>query len=163
MIEKILEDREERYHFVLDLIDQYKLPVICGKVNYPGTDKNTDIAKGIFHILKDRLNLAFKEYTVFSKTMTGYDGESLILVVNMDKLEAKRIGTSIEEESRLGRLFDIDIYIEGGRSVSRSELGLPSRKCIICGEDPRICRKLDRHTTSDILKEIENIYEQIEF
>ena len=45
-------------------------------------------------------------------------------------IKEKMIG--LEEESREGRLLDIDIYDKDFSQISRSSLGLAERKCIIC-------------------------------
>lgn len=157
MIDELLHDRENRYKFILKLIEENNLPVICGKVNYPGYEKNAVTAKRIFNILSEELYISFKDSIVTSKTMTGMDGKSLILVVDMDEIEAKKATVSIEEGSKLGRLFDIDIYSLEKGVVTRKELGLAQRRCIICDGDPWICRKLNKHLLSDLLSEIDKI------
>lgn len=160
MIDSILKSREERYEYILKLIREYRLPVICGKVNYPGANKNTSTADMIFEILSDKLYWKFKESIIFSNLLEGHDGQSLILVVNMDHLTAKKRAAKIEEENRIGRLYDIDVYSLEGLPLSRNELGLKPRKCIICNDNPWICSKLKKHSLSELLAVIDRILEE---
>ncbi|MBZ2174030.1 citrate lyase holo-[acyl-carrier protein] synthase [Schnuerera sp. xch1] len=157
MIDNIFKAREERYKYILKLIERYRLPIICGKINYPGANKNTSAADKIFNMLLDKLYGEFRESIIFSRLLEGYDGKSLIIIVNVDQLTAKKRVVKIEEENRIGRLYDIDVYSLRGISLSRKELGLQPRKCIICNENPWICRKLNKHKLSELLTEIDNI------
>lgn len=153
MINNILRDREARYEYILKLIEKYSLPVICGKVNYPGPDKNTSTANKIFNILSNSLFKEFSAYIKFSKLLEGYDGKSLVMVVNLDEIDAKRKAIKLEEESKIGRLYDIDVYSLKGIPLSRKALGFEARKCIICNEEPWLCRRLNKHKLTELLKE----------
>ena len=42
----------------------------------------------------------------------------------------KDIAARLENEDRLGRLFDMDVLDTNGRKLSREELGLPERRAI---------------------------------
>ncbi|MCX7904879.1 MAG: citrate lyase holo-[acyl-carrier protein] synthase, partial [Caloramator sp.] len=54
------------------------------------------------------------------------------------------------------RLFDIDIYFNG-QPISRSELGFDSRKCIVCGDDARVCVREKRHDLRKIIEIMDKI------
>jgi holo-ACP synthase len=151
-MDKLLFDREVRYNEVLELIDKYKLPVLCGKVNYPGNNKNNREVHKAFNILTKLLMEAFTSEAVVSRIIAGSDGPAHIMVLRMNSFKAKDIAVSIEENNEIGRVFDIDIYMENGMSISRSDMNLASRKCIICEEDSRICTKLSRHSLEEVLE-----------
>lgn len=156
MIEDILRDREKRYERVMELSQIYKVPVLCGKINYPGVDKNTNEAKFAFKILREELQKVL-DNIIFSETLEGADGYSFLAVVAMDSLELKKIAVKIEESHPFGRLFDIDVYIESGCSIERGQIGHPKRKCIICGENPRICSKTNKHSFEDVINAVNKI------
>ncbi len=157
MIDKILEDREIRYNKVMKLIQIYKLPVVCGKINYPGKNKNTKEAEKAFSTLLDSLQLKYNSFCVYSQKIEGYDGKSILMVLNMDDLDAKKIALAIEEEHVLGRIFDIDVYIEGGNSIGRESINKIPRRCILCDEDARICMRSNKHTLKEVQKEIDEM------
>ena len=75
--------------------------------------------------------------------------------------EVKKITCSIEDGSRLGRLFDMDVMTEKG-SISRKDLGKPGRKCLICGEDAKLCARSQRHPMQELLAEVDRILEDAE-
>lgn len=110
----ILNAREERYTQILDLINKKIGTILCGKINYPGNNKNTKEAKYAFNILKDVLLNRFKEYIILKKVLSGEDGDSLILVLKLDEVHVKKMAIEIEEKHTIGRIFDIDVYDEQG-------------------------------------------------
>lgn len=153
----LLDDREKRYHEVLALISKHQLPVICGKLNYPGNDKNTIEAQAAFSILVELMSAKFGKHSVKSKILSGYDGKSLLIVTSLAPREAKALSLEIEGNHPLGRIFDIDVYVEGGASISRSSMGLMNRSCLVCGQDARICTRAQNHSLEAVLEEVNRL------
>jgi holo-ACP synthase len=157
LINRILVDREERYNKILNLINEYRTAVICGKINYPGNNKNTPEVKKAFTILIKSLKSAFNQWIIHFEIIIGNDGPAILMVVDMEVFEAKKHAILLEEQSSIGRIFDIDIYKVDGSSVSRGEINLVPRRCFLCDEDGRICTKLAKHGTDEILNHVNNI------
>ena len=61
---------------------------------------------------------------------TGFEGYWL---VEGDAMEIKRRMCVIESSHILGRLFDIDVLRPDATPISRQEVGLTPRRCLICG------------------------------
>ncbi|SCG83091.1 holo-ACP synthase [Proteiniborus sp. DW1] len=154
MIDRILRDREQRYYEILSLITEYNMPVICGKINYPGNDKNTIEAKKAFQILKQILIEKFSNNIVYSKTLSGDDGSSILIVADMESLESKKIAITLELTHPLGRIFDIDVYFGDGESIGRENLGMEPRKCVLCGENARVCMRAGRHSLQEVVDKV---------
>lgn len=57
----------------------------------------------------------------------------------------------------MGRLFDLDVYDLEGRPVSRQDLGIAPRGCLLCGGDVQECRRSGRHTLSELQAEIKRM------
>lgn len=157
MISDILEDREKRYIEILSLIKLYKLPVICGKINYPGNDKNTPEAQKAFQILKQLLENRVKGESVYKQMLSGEDGSSILLVINLEPMEVKKITVELEVAHPLGRIFDIDVYAGEGESIGREYLGIKPRKCIICEKDARICMRAGNHSIQEVLDKVNRL------
>ncbi len=153
----ILEDRERRYNNILDMSRKYDLHVVCGKINYPGKDKNTIEAYRAFEILLKIIKEKFCMKTLFSKELKGFDGRSILAAVDMPPEAIKKITVEIEDTSELGRIFDIDLYLKDGNSIGRDMINIPPRKCIICDEDARICVRSGKHSLNQILNRINEI------
>ena len=77
--------------------------------------------------------------------------------VKYDAIKIKHIMVIIEESSKLGRLFDIDVLSEEGYPITRSELGLKNRKCLVCDFSAHECVRSSRHDITIIKKESERI------
>lgn len=71
-------------------------------------------------------------------------------VVKTDATELKKLMVKIEENTKAGRLLDIDIFNESGIQISRSDLNLPERKCIICDKDAKICMRESNHNLIEL-------------
>ena len=81
----------------------------------------------------------------------------LWLSPNADAREVKRLAVQVEEEEPLGRLWDMDVLIpgeEGPRKLSRSELGYPKRKCLVCDAPAFTCVRAARHKVPEVLRTV---------
>lgn len=157
MVNNILDDREKRYNRILQLLSKYNLPIICGKINYPGNNKNTKEAQIAFLILKKYIEKEFKNIIIHSEMLKGSDGQSIIAVLKIDPLEAKKKAVYIEERDKIGRIFDVDIYGNKGYPITRGYVGKDKRLCIICGKDTIECMRTNRHSKEEVICTINNI------
>lgn len=73
-------------------------------------------------------------------------------------LSIKKVTAGIENEDPAGRLFDMDVLfrdvlesVDCPVKVSRTELGLTSRKCLICGEAVFSCLRAARHRVPEVM------------
>ncbi len=77
-----------------------------------------------------------------------------------DSQRAKKIAVDLEEGTPEGRIFDIDIIVKG-ISISRAEMGLPSRSCIICGRPAKECARERNHPYSCLRDAVEKLIKNI--
>ncbi len=78
--------------------------------------------------------------------------------------DLKRLTILVEEEHDLGRLFDIDIIKKDGNKVSRSDVGLSERRCLICGKKAAQCASTRAHTVSELKRVTEEmIFDHLRF
>ncbi len=160
MGERILEAREKRYELIRSLQKQYDAPVLCAKVNYPGTDKNTERARLAFYKLKKAMEEAFSEDQIFSCMTEGADGSALLMILPMTPQDAKGRAMEIEERHILGRIFDIDVYGEDGEPLDREALGVRPRSCILCEGDARQCMKEGKHSLKEVLEGFDRLIDE---
>ena len=50
----------------------------------------------------------------------------------------------------MGRLLDIDVIRPDGTKIARTEIGLPPRKCLLCGQDAPVCARSRTHTVGEL-------------
>lgn len=65
---------------------------------------------------------------------------------------------ALENRAPLSRLWDIDIIGGDGAPVSRRDLGLPPRRCLICDDDAKTCARERRHSIAELQADIARRY-----
>lgn len=158
MLKDILDAREQRAYRRNELEGLYNRAVVSFTINIPIGEKNNLKYRWLCH-------LAFNEYVQalkdrgkaieFFQEGTSPDGPEAMLVVDEDPVILKRIGIEIEESHPLGRLFDIDVT-----GVSRSDVLLPLRKCIVCDRSAAECIVGRRHDYKDVFRAIDYLIER---
>lgn len=158
-LQKMLEARENRVLRQQRLQREWKRPLICFTLNIPGPVKNSPLIRRTFdcghRFLEARLP-AILHREVIDET-TGCEG---MYVVDADPVEVKRICTAIEDETPLGRLFDMDVLDTDGNKLDRSLVGGKSRDCIVCGAPGRGCASRRLHPVAALQKASNAIMER---
>ena len=54
------------------------------------------------------------------------------------------------------RLLDIDVMDKDG-TVSRKELGLDARKCLICDDDAKVCARSQKHSMEELVARVDEL------
>lgn len=160
---RMLEAKEKRYYKIKDLTEIYKAPVLSFMLNIPGEDKNFEEAVS-FHkkyvekiknlLEENKIKILFEDY---QNLVTGME---YLAVLDGDGCVIKKLMMEVEEESMGGRLLDLDIYDKDFSQISRSSLGLPERKCIICGDTARTCIKKERHNLKELEERVREIIKE---
>ncbi|MGC2872050.1 citrate lyase holo-[acyl-carrier protein] synthase [Ihubacter sp. mB4P-1] len=157
---EILESRENRVRRQEELLLEFGGVLISVTLNIPGSVKDRPsyrkaLRMGI-EMLKKKLPEGRILHIEVRELPTG--AEAYFIVDGMTASEVKRITVEIEDSSSIGRLFDMDVLAEKG-SVSRVDLGMQSRRCLLCSEDAKICARTQRHSIDELLTEIDRILE----
>lgn len=146
---QILDARENRAHTQKRLLAEYQKPLISFTMNIAGPIKLTpDIVKGFFFgsgLLLARLAKAgfvplFIEEQLLSTGCEGY------YIVDAPADAVKKLTVALEEESPIGRLFDLDVLTPSGEKLERS---VP-RRCLICGENAAVCSRSRAHSVTQL-------------
>ena len=129
--------------------------------------------------LPDMLNARERRVWVQEKLLTEYSGvlvsftlnipgpvkvlpyvPEAFLCVDADALDVKRLLVPLEDASKLGRLYDIDIIGRDGKKISRSDIGKPGRTCLLCGRPARECSRSRTHSVAELTAAIEKIFKE---
>lgn len=133
---QILLARETRAKRQKELLKTYGLPVISFTMNIAGPQKNSPLIRRAFHVGLRRLYESIDKDNIVFCEENDYDtGCEAFLSVDMDAHALKEICECIEEESALGRLFDIDVIHANSNKLCRKS----ERGCIVCGAPGRAC------------------------
>ena len=147
-LKEILDNRERRAERQRELITLYGTPLVSFTMNIPGMVKTGRLIRKGFD-LGTRLIEAAVPFSHKEEYESPCGYEALYCVAG-DAAEIKRKMADVEASAPCGRLFDIDVIRTAGTKVSRQELGLPARACLLCGNDARMCRRADTHTTGEL-------------
>ena len=161
---RMLEAKEKRYYKIKDLTESYKAPVLSFMLNIPGEDKNFEEAVSFHKKYVEEIKNLLEENKIKILNSKIRNAESYLVtgmeylaVLDGDGCVIKKLMMEVEEESLGGRLLDIDIYDKDFSQISRSSLGLPERKCIICGDTARTCIKEERHDLKELEERVREI------
>lgn len=79
-------------------------------------------------------------------------GDELYLLVKAPAVKVKQLMCQIEDGFGMGRLFDIDVMARGIPKVSRSDLHLPPRRCLLCVAQAAACARSQTHSIAQLLE-----------
>ena len=147
---ELLLRRESRATRQRELLESGCSCLISFTLNIPGAIKQFPLARAAFADGLAQLHFFFKEYMIAEETVELVTGCEAFLTLSLPAKHAKEIAVSVETLHPLGRLFDIDILLPSGQAVSRTDTGLPRRKCLLCGQDAKICGRTRAHSITEL-------------
>ena len=148
---EMLDARERRTERQQDLLQKFGSTLICFTMNIAGPVKISDAiirafregcSKIRYRILEDRI--------IYQELLEEKTGCEAYFVVNDNAIKVKEICASIEDETELGRLFDIDVIDSRGEKLDRSCVNGKRRDCIVCGAAGRGCASRRLHTVAEL-------------
>lgn len=126
----------------------------------PGNVKRSSGSLTIAHAACSAVLCTFNKGILSSQEFdraTGYEAD---FIIDRPAEEVKRIAVAIEEKHPLGRLFDLDVIHTDGRPMSRSEIGLPDRKCLCCNRPARFCMRAHSHSFEEVAANADSIIDR---
>ena len=85
-------------------------------------------------------------------------GHHALYLLDGDARDWKKRVIALENRAPLARLWDIDIIDRDGAAISRRDLGLPPRRCLICDGDAKSCARARRHSIGELQADIAHRY-----
>lgn len=150
---EMLDARERRFAWQQKLLTQYQLPMICFTMNIAGPVKASPLIRNGFELgkryLKEQLDSLHLQ-CIYWDEIHEPTGDEACYLVDADPLLLKEITCFIEDDSEIGRLFDMDVLKPDGEKIDRSQLGLAPRRCLICGEPAKECARSRTHTVEQL-------------
>ena len=154
---QLLDSRDRRVQHQKQLLLAYPgCSLICLTVQLPGSVKrNADsliIGESGLAELLNRFSSVLR-HTHVRDLETGYEA---YLIVPMKAAQVKKFCCQIEDTHPLGRLMDIDV-MDGVVPLSRADIGLPPRRCLLCDNEARYCMRAHTHSTEELLAKIHEL------
>lgn len=157
-LQDILDARERRVQRQQRLLQAFQKPLICFTMNIAGPVKNNSLIRRGFQLgcglLASQLigsGVSILHEEIYDEP-TGCEG---FYVADEDAAKLKALAVQVEDSLPVGRLFDMDVIAPDGSKLSREALGLPDRRCLICGGPVHLCSRSRAHSL-DALQEKTN-------
>ena len=163
----MLDARENRAATQLELLlADPKASLIVATMNIPGPIKSSDMLKNVFETLIIEIEEVAKDTVPIANLYRNPPtGPEYFLVLPIDKYILKKRMVQIESSHPYGRLLDLDVlYLDEDSNqvvpVSRTELGLATRTCFVCGQPAKECGRSRKHSMDELYREIQKIIEE---
>ncbi|HOI84782.1 MAG TPA: citrate lyase holo-[acyl-carrier protein] synthase [Acholeplasmataceae bacterium] len=153
MTDSILDAREKRAFLLSYMLSKGYDAVISIRANIPGIHKNSPEAYVVVRYFESMIKHEIGY--IHLERLDGEDGPYVLLSVQADDLQAlKKSLIDIEDGQPIGRLVDVDLWHIDG-SISRRDLGYPSRRCYLCDREAHHCARNRTHPLSETLAFVE--------
>lgn len=159
-LEEVLTNREARAALQRELLAQYKSPIISFTINMPGSVKLNNASRLLYKLGIERLKNTLESAHIVVhdiRHVERFTGLEAFFSAATDARTLKKIACRIEDQDAVGRLLDMDVLDVDGVPISRSELKLPKRKCLLCERDAVICARSRQHAPAELLNKIEEV------
>lgn len=146
-LKDILNAREARARKQQILLAEHRVPLLCFTMNIAGPVKTTPLIERGFRAGLTALDRQLPQGLILYRDIQVLPtGCEAMYAVSMPAEQLKALCTAIEEESPLGRLFDMDVLDTGGRKLERKT----QRGCIVCGAPGRSCAAGRLHSVEQL-------------
>ena len=159
-LEEVLRNRERRVQLQRAALRTFGRPLLSVTLVNPGPVKDTPEARQLLtHALRalDSLMAGQGWQPLNREVRWDPTGPEALLVVNAPSRELKQAAARLEDEHPLGRLWDFDVIDVEGGAISRRALGMPNRRCLLCGEDAHACARSVAHPLPELQAAIRKI------
>ena len=148
----MMQAREARFFMQQTMLARYPgAALVCLTMNVAGPVKMTpEIERAFVWGMENIRAVLAGGKVLFEADIHEKTGPEAVFVFSGDVLEVKRRLCLLEDGCAMGRLMDIDVIRPDGTKIARTEIGLPPRKCLLCGEDAPVCARSRAHTVSEL-------------
>ncbi len=154
-LDLLLASRDRRWQHKRELLEKHPdLSLVCLTVVMPGNVKRNDLSLAVARAAVQAVNDTFGDKVAKLEQCDLETGFEAYILLHTPLREAKAAVCRIEETHPLGRLFDLDVIRRDGTPVTREEIGLEPRRCIICGNEARYCMRNHTHSTEELQQRI---------
>ena len=123
----------------------------------PGAVKRSPLLDAIFAAALAALRPLVDDARVRLEAVDD-SGHHALYLLDGEARDWKTRMLALENRAPLSRLWDIDIIDRDGVAVSRRDLGLPPRRCLICDDDAKTCARERRHDIAALQADIARRY-----
>ncbi|WP_263833803.1 triphosphoribosyl-dephospho-CoA synthase CitG [Sulfurospirillum oryzae] len=166
-LDAILKAKEERAFKQKELLSRFpKASLISLSINIPSAIKLSHEAVVVHECAHQSIVSVLKQEGVellFCESKIAPTGAESLFTCKSDANALKALTCKIENSHPLGRLMDIDVLDFTGNILSRHELGLAKRRCLICEEEAHRCAREQKHSYAELTAQIKKMVDEHAF
>lgn len=162
---QLLVAREQRASCQSAALARFGKPLVSATVVMPGPVKDGWLPRRALEIALqelDALASARGWLVVWREVRWHNTGPEAIYVLDVDPSQLKRATVEIENHHPLGRLWDLDVVVEGKGALSRKDLGFPVRRCLVCELPSHECGRSRRHPLAELRETIGKMVDEFD-
>ncbi|SDK27979.1 citrate lyase holo-[acyl-carrier protein] synthase [Aliiruegeria lutimaris] len=153
-LEAVLAAREARVARRDAALSDHQCSVITLSIVLPGAVKlcpaAIELAEAARIAIPTRLAaMGWRFAEVFADDLQT--GPEALYVVEADAHALKSAMVALEESHPLGRLWDLDVHAADGTPLSRRDVGLQKRRCLVCDKPAHACTRSRAHPIEELL------------
>ncbi len=159
-LEAVLAAREARVARRQEALSRLGRPMVTVMPVMPGPVKDCPASRRVHEAALDALERLFRDRKWSASRLweeAGPTGPAALYAVEADSNELKRALIDLEIRHPIGRLWDLDVTDPQIGALSRRSLGLPVRRCLVCGEAAHACARSRAHPLAELLGAVERI------
>ena len=153
---EMLDAREARALRQRELLEEFRRPLVSFTLNIPGPVKDSPLIRRGYAAGLARLDAALDAAgmeVLHREEKLAPTGPELLLAADADAGALKALCLAIEDDSPMGRLFDLDVLAPNGEKLER-----PSpRRCLVCGRPGRDCASRRLHSVEELQSAVRRI------
>lgn len=155
-ITDILAERDQRAASQRRLLSIHGGVLVCLSLNMAGPVKDFPLLRCGYQegqeLTEQALRRAGCEFHLLEERQ-GKCGPCAFYQIAGNPLEIKRVLCAVEDATPLGRLLDLDVLIQSREKLSRQDVGLSPRGCLLCSRPAGLCGRSRRHSVEDLQRE----------
>jgi holo-ACP synthase len=159
-LEQVLHNRERRVLRQRATIKAFGCPLLSITLVNPGPVKDSASAREVMACALQAVGCLMAEQrwpVVHREVHFSSTGPEALFAVDASPNALKIATTRLEDVHPLGRLWDIDVIDMLGVACSRSTVGRPPRRCLLCDDVAHVCVRSRAHPLKRILQAVEEI------
>ena len=151
-LQEILSAKDLRVETQIFLRKEYGRPLVACTMNIPGPLKNNLVIQRCFDIGIESLSCTFKQQLdlILERRLETGPECYFIVIPQMDLCELKRKLVTFEETFQIGRWLDLDVKDLEGKNISRKDIGVAERSCLLCDRPAKECGRSRRHSVDEL-------------
>ena len=159
-LEQMLAAREQRAARQAAALARFNKPLVSMSVVMPGPVKDGQLPRRLLAEALQELEAVSdaRGWCELSReVLLRATGPEALYVMDVDAKTLKSATVALEDRHPLGRLWDLDVITHAQRRLSRQDLALPARRCLLCEEPAHACSRSRRHPLDELLGAIRRI------